>query len=269
MDNELSLNHEINRLDLSESTEDRKSAIARAFIGLTPGFGSVLTELFNELIPNQKQERIKIFAEVLDMRVSHLETDFIAKKISTPEIALIVEEGFRQATKATTEERRKYVANLLAGAISEPVEDFRLLEISKCLSLLSELNDIEILFLKYESLPHPDAQKFKDLHPVLFDDYHPSFEAKTRAEVVDRRLFKVTCRRKLREVGLIEEEYEIEEPERGAHRFMEKTPNPTPKYNSQGKPVIKNVRVTGLGRRLLAYIESSSDKSESLSNPNG
>lgn len=256
MSDELSINPERNQIDLHSDTDDRKAAVARAFLGLTPVFGSVLTEIVNQVIPNLKQERIALFAELLEKRVAHLETDFLINRLSDPELADVLEDAFSQASRSQSDERRSYIANLIATGIE--TSEFRHLETKKLLALLNELNDAEIVLLKSTALSYPHRDEFCRKYPELFFNYHSTLGPQSQTSIDERNAFKDGYWRKLQEVGLVEAEYEVIKPERGSSRFMEPPPQTVPKYNSDGKPVVKSTRITGMGRRLLKYIESGS-----------
>lgn len=106
----------------------------------------LLAEIISIRIPNQKQERVINFLRTLGDRVKYLEED-VAKKLDTEEFADLLEDGLHQASRALTDERKVYIANLLTTSLTDDSLDH--LAQKKLLSILNELNDAEVILLHY------------------------------------------------------------------------------------------------------------------------
>jgi hypothetical protein len=129
---------------LGAAKADRATAVARATANLVPWAGGALAELVNEFIPNQRLDRIEKFLmalkEELELR------GLLNSDLNTPSNADLVEEGGRHATRATSDERIRYLARCVAEGIS--IEDQEKLDERRILAILSEIDDRELLILE-------------------------------------------------------------------------------------------------------------------------
>ncbi len=65
----------------------------------------------------------------------------------------LIEDSFIQVSRALSEERKDYIASLLKNSLTDT--DLNYIEYKRLLSILGELNDLEILILKSMNLrPH-------------------------------------------------------------------------------------------------------------------
>lgn len=141
MDNENKSNQ------LGTQTVDYVTAAAKAALGMVPFAGSLLVELAGTFIPNQRIDRIAKFAETLEHTLANLNKDFVRSQLTNENFTDLLEEGMRQAARSLSDERREYIARIIANSLSS--EDIEYIESKHLLRMLGEINDIEVIWLKY------------------------------------------------------------------------------------------------------------------------
>lgn len=157
---------------LAPSASDYGVSALRAALGAVPLAGSLLSEIITIAVPNQRLDRLAIFAERLAARLAEFEvqlTDLTLRKMSEPAVALL-EEGARTAVKALSKTRIDQIAILVAKGLNGPEDE---LEREKDLvELVDRLSDIDVLLLS--QLPFPlDVPVHRLLREV---DYWPQVD---------------------------------------------------------------------------------------------
>lgn len=170
---------------LEPIARDHFVSIAKGVAGALPFVGSAVSEIMQSVIPNLRLERIVIFLETLDEKVSEIDEKLNNFKINLQKEQGIdlFEEGIIQASRAVSEERKQRLARLVSRALTE--EELKYEEGRKLLNLYRELTDQEIVWLIYHSLspahgqdPHTDwIEKHPEiLNPVSRDLSSPREE---------------------------------------------------------------------------------------------
>jgi len=228
--------------DLETKREDVAAAVVRGILGAAPVVGPMLSEAITATIPNQKIDRIIAFAKELDDRVRYLEGDTFKLKVKDEEFTDLLDDAFLQASRAISPERRGYLAALLVNSITN--EQLSHIEEKKLLSLLGELNDAEILTLKFYSLRSNERRQFAALHEDLFKPIRRTF---TSPQIdLDRAALHDSYRSKLVEVGLLDLDYKrVQKGE--LPDFDERT----------GRIKANGYKATSLGRLLLRSIDQN------------
>jgi hypothetical protein len=142
-------------------------------------FGSPIGELISSFIPNQKIERvIKVTEKFNEKLIDHNsklndhEKRITILELKNVEFADLYEEGANQASRALTDERLEYIASLLKNSLTD--EELKHIEKKKLLSLLGELNDAEIIWLKSYSLNSANGlPEYEDFHKTHEDTLKP------------------------------------------------------------------------------------------------
>ncbi|MGB3680934.1 MAG: hypothetical protein WA990_00450 [Rubrobacteraceae bacterium] len=232
------------RPDIEQNEVDLAVSAWAVTLGYMPAIGPIVAELLRSVIPNQRHDRIADFLRILDDKLSSLEDDFLKEKMRTEEFIDLFEDGAYQAARALTNERKERIAALLKNSLTD--EDLTHVQQKTLLSLLGELNDVELLLLKFEVLSTTDpmaAQEFFEKHedalrtPLVFSG--------SPEEDADRHALHETYRNKLRRLGLLRATYK--KPKKGQlPEFDEKT----------GMMKAGSNRATSLGRLLLRYVEA-------------
>ena len=226
--------------DLETRREDVAAALVRGIVGVAPLVGPLLSEAITATIPNQKIDRLIAFAKELDDRVRYLEDDTVKLRMKGEEFADLLEDGLIQASRAMSPERRRYIATLLVNSVTN--EQLSHIEEKKLLSLLGELNDAEILTLKFYSLRSNEKRQFATLHDDLFKPIRRTY---TSPQIdLDRAALHESYRSKLLEVGLLDLDYKrVQKGE--LPDFDERT----------GRIKANGYRITSLGKLLLRSID--------------
>jgi hypothetical protein len=210
--------------ELGNNTTDRITAIARALIGAVPGAGSVLAEVITNAIPKQRLDRIADFVVLLAQEVEKLSA---AEKLSHSTSLPLIEEGISQASRAFSDERRKFLAKCVAKGVD--ADDMAKLGELKLLQLLGELGDDDLLLL--------DANNERDGWAKLRALQPPMVFVNDNDEVRAREELHRASYRKLVSLGLLN--FSMNTDELGL-----------PKYERTGE-LQGHHFVSSLGRQLL------------------
>ena len=228
--------------DLEPNITDDIVSIGKGIVGIAPIFGPMIGEVIGQIIPRQRVDRITEFIKLLDVRLSELEMDRdkLAKKMAEEPYVNLFEEGLWQAARSSSQERKEYIASLLANGLTD--EALNDIQQGVLLSLLGELNDIEILKLYQYTIKARTDEKFQDKHLVMLAGPHAHMGSNT--DITNQSTVHKTYKEKLVRLGLLKREYK--KPKRGElPEFDEKT----------GMIKEKSVSLTPLGRLLLKYID--------------
>jgi hypothetical protein len=189
----------VRRLGLSK--EDYGASILKAGLALVPIAGPLLTELINDFIPGQRTDRLVAFVKELDSRLTELTQRCFAANTRTPEGSDLMEDGLWMAARALSEERRKAIANLLV--VSLTAEELRYAETKKLLHLLDELQDPEIVMLRYFYLLTMGDERANDFYNLHESVLEPDMSAFGSAdEEVDRGALYEAHKATLSRLGL-------------------------------------------------------------------
>ena len=155
-------------ISLESKTPDYAASSVKALLGMVPFAGSLLAEVVSIIIPNQRLDRIAKFTGVLEQRLADIERDFVRAQLTDENFTDLLEEGIRQAARSVTDERRAYIASLVAHGIA--TENVEFIESKHILRILGEINDIEVLWLRYHLVPTIGGdQEFREQHSGIFD----------------------------------------------------------------------------------------------------
>lgn len=167
----------INRTDIVVSA-------SKAVASFIPYLGPFIAEIIGVVIPNQRMDRISEYVKILNEKVDNLE-----EKLSNQESIDLFEDSLHQAARALTRERKEYIASMLKNGLTK--EEQTHAEKKQLLSILGELNDIEIIFLKYYSLnlgigqKHPFVEKHIDILMPPSHALNVSSEERNRSAFYD------------------------------------------------------------------------------------
>jgi len=221
---------------------DVAAILGKGLAGAIPIVGPLAAEVIGAVIPNQRMERIESLLESLEAKVKEAEIHNIEEKFSQPEFVDLLEDGFIQASKALSVERREYISSLLKNSLTE--EQVKYQEYKKLLVLLNDLNDIEILLLKSYTLYQGDDEydEFWGVHEDILTP--PMVYIGSSDEDLDKEAIFATYKTRLVTLGLLRVTYR--KPKKGdMPEFDEKTGMVKASGNS----------ITHLGRLLLRSID--------------
>jgi hypothetical protein len=250
---------------LSNRGIDYLVSALRSGIGILPIYGSFLAELVTVTIPNQRLDRIANYVRALAKRLARFEKSFLDEQAKRSDFCELVEESFHQAARSTTEERREYIANLIANGLREDQEDY--LRSRFLLRILGQLNDAEILILHYYDLGNsPKAHEFAEEYPKLVP--YAAEWPRSNSEQSDEKAIRQGYHHHLADLDLLKREYET-------GRYGIQTvdlADPRSAIEDLAKPgevKLKGLTISDLGRVLLKFVLNSEDpRSTSIADEN-
>jgi len=224
---------------LKAQTNDHITSGLKSIAGATPIAGPLLAEIIGSVIPNQRMDRIADFARKLDERISNLEQDAIRSEMDDEEFTDLIEEGLRQATRATSEKRREYLASLVAQSLTKDAVEHA--ESRHLLRILAELSDVEIIWLRSYCHPAYGNNEFRELHQNVLKPI--SANMGSSREQLDKKALQQSYKNHLERLRLIKAE-------------MKTDRNSNPEFDKNtGDFKKQNYKTTPLGRLLLRSID--------------
>jgi hypothetical protein len=230
---------------LQPATRDYVASAARAVLGMVPFAGSLLVELADVIIPNQRIDRIAKFAENLNEELSGLDEKFVRSQLTNENFAGLLEEALRQAARSVTDERREYIASLVAESLTDEAVEYN--ESKHLLRILGEINDIEVIWLRYHAVGTIGGDEaFREKHASILAPVRATYQAPQ--ETHDRSALQKSYKEHLCRLGLLERRYETELGT-DAPRFDRVT----------GGMKVRGYQLTPLGGLLLRHIGLAAD----------
>jgi hypothetical protein len=152
---------------LGATHRDRAVALFQGALGGIPFVGSIIAEVVGQLIPEQRMERLEAYARLLGERLPNVEQDDLRNRFRDPENIDLFEEGAVQAARALSEERRAYLAAVVARGISGD-ERVRL-EAKRLLALLREIDDSQVICLASHLSKNWGDEEFRKRHQLVLE----------------------------------------------------------------------------------------------------
>ena len=227
--------------DLAPSSVDYVVTAVKASLGIVPFAGSLLAELAGTLIPNQRIDRLTKFATVLEEKFAKMEQAFIRSQLSNENFTDLLEEGLRQAARSLTDERREYIASLIANSLSS--KDIEYLESKHLLRLLGEINDLEVIWLRFYLNPtNSGDREYREKHKGVLSPIHAHLGSEQ--EEVDKATIQESYKEHLVRLDLLAPSYRIDR-KTGFPEFDARS----------GRMKMQSYTLTRLGRLLLQCLE--------------
>ena len=193
--------------DLKPTTVDYVAVAAKAALGAVPFAGSLLAELAGTVIPNQRIDRIVRFASQLEARLTQVERDAIRSNLADENFTDLMEEGLRQAARSTTDERRAHIASVVANSLTS--EHISFVESKHLLRLLGEINDIEVVWLRFYLHREMNGdQEFRSKHEDILSPVAAHLQS-SQAEI-DKEILQKSYKIHLCQLGLLRERYQMD-----------------------------------------------------------
>ena len=235
--------------DLDARSVDYSLAVARGASGLIPIFGPLLAEIVGVIIPKQRVDRITKFARELDRRLDAIEKAVLESKLSDEDFTDLIEEGVRQAARSLSDERRCYIASLIANGLTS--DDIDCAESKHLLRMLDEINDVEVVWLRFYRHRTIDGDvDFRSTHDDVLTPVVATLGASH--ETLTKATLQKSYKEHLCQVGLLQVRYRVDlktqQPEFDRHTGAMKE---------------SGYRLTSLGRLLLEAIGLGEDEDDS------
>lgn len=225
---------------LGETWRDRAVSLAKGGVGLIPVAGGILAELVSVVIPNQRMDRLEDYVRRLNERLSAEDEAAARERMSGPEAIDLFEDGAAQAVRALSDERKAYIASIVATGLSG--DERERLEAKRLLSLLREIDDDQVIILTSHLHRHWDDDEFHERHAAVLEP-RMAFIGSSQEEI-DAETLHETSRMHLVRLGLLRPSFG--KPRKGeVPEFDEKT----------GMLKASGYELTSLGRMLLRRIE--------------
>jgi len=224
---------EINKTDLLVSA-------AKSIVGIAPFAGPLLVELVGTFIPNQRIDRLTKYVYELDKRLSLFEAAFLKEETIKDDCIDLFEEGFRQAARALSDDRRQYIASVVEKGLDS--EHISYIETKHLLQLLENLNDAEVIWLRFYSNPELGGDReFREIHKNILAPVTAVIGSSQ--DEIDKEALQSSYTDHLERLGLIRPHYRIDRK------------TGIPEFDSfSGKQKISYHDTTILGELLLRFI---------------
>jgi len=152
---------------LGETGRDRLVALGKGAIGAIPYAGSILAEIVTQFIPVQRMERLEEYCRRLEERLSRLEAGDLNERMKDPERIDLFEEGAIQSARASSAERRAYIARIVAEGLTGDQQ--AAIDARRILKLLAEVDDDQIVILTSHLSRHLHDEKFYERHRSVLE----------------------------------------------------------------------------------------------------
>ena len=232
--------------ELRKNLTDMAVATGRGVANLVPVVGPFLAEVIGSIIPNQRMDRVAKFATELEGRLDSFDRDLMEIQLSNEEFAVLLEEGLRQAASSTSDERRSYIASLIVNGLTS--EETEYAESRHLLRILGEVNDIEIIWLRFYKVPTFGGDStFREMHKEILEPVVATMGS--TPDELDKSALQKSYVEHLAQLGLLEPRYRTDIKTR-APEFSPFT----------GAMEVNGYDLTGFGRLLLKEIGLGEDE---------
>ena len=254
MENQLSIVDTEQEINLETNKEDMMSLFVKSIFGIVP-FGSPIGEAITAVIPHQKLERVVDFVQVLNYKIKNAERKIEEHELKSKEFTDLLEDALGQASRALSRERLEYIASLVKNSLTH--QELKHIEEKRLLSLLNELNDAEIIWLKSYSLNNAvGSSEYGDFYQNHEDILKPvsirfGVPENITQELYDKEAIQKSYQNNLLNLRLISES------------FKSVKKGEVPEFDGRtGKIKLSHYNCSNLGRLLLRYIDL--DKGEEV-----
>ncbi len=232
--------------ELKANKVDYGVALVRGSTSLIPLAGSVVSEFIGTVVPNQRLDRLAKYIAELERKLNRLEITLEDAPYHDEVFSDLFEEACRQAAHSVSEERRSYIATLIASGMSP--EGIELAESRHLLRILGELSDVEVIWLRYYRQPTIGGdEEFRETHKTTLHPAPPGINSSPEAHA--KYALQQSYKKHLAQEGLLDPRYETE------HQ------TDIPKFDTMtGAMKIQGYQLSPLGRLLLKEIGLGEDE---------
>ena len=197
----------MDKKELNTNAVDIITAGVSASIGIIPYVGGFLSELVQNVIPNQREDRIVKFIIEMSEKLEEMNysVDQLKEIFSNYKYGAFTYKCIRNVVNEVYDEKIQYYKNIcLTGLTSEEKE---LIKTERLLSIFAEMDYFEILYLKiYYYTKHYNIEKVKETQSELGIKFlKPNYILSMTQEDFDKETFKQITLNNLIKNGLIEE----------------------------------------------------------------
>lgn len=225
---------------------DVATIIGKGLLGAIPFVGPLAAEIVGAIIPNQRIDRIESLLRLLESKIPKEDRLKVKEKFTSSDSVDLIEDGFIQASRALSENRKEYIASLLKNSLTD--NDLKHIEYKRLLSILGELNDLEVLILKSKTAHRMDPKhsEFWEAHEDALTS--PRAHMGSTQEEIDKNTIYQTHKSHLVNLGLLQA------------RFKKPRRDELPEFDDKtGMIKAQSYDITSLGRLLLRSIDQGGE----------
>jgi hypothetical protein len=137
-------------------------ALSKGVLGGIPYIGPLAAEVVGTIIPNQRVDRLQRFLDRLEIRIRNLEAAGIRARFMEPGFVDLLEDAMYQAARALSDERLDHIAALIKNGLTKA--DSEMLQYKHLLSILGQLNDVELIKLCSHARRFQRDEGFRSRH---------------------------------------------------------------------------------------------------------
>lgn len=231
-------------------TKSASEIALRSVVGIVPYVGPFLNELVSTFIPDEREKRIKDFESLIEQKLSALSEDYLNEISKRPVHLSLLEQGYKEAVEAVTQNRRVFISNLVSSGVRK--EEINLELTSQLFRILRELTDSEVILLRYlSSADDNDDIEFKKMFSDIVERADIS-SVDDNPEAIMRNALRDNSILTLRRLNLIDSSL-TSAGNRSNGNFM--------KPLGSGKIKYQSTNVTSLGMLFLEYLDMAPEKS--------
>jgi hypothetical protein len=160
------------RLALEADDQDTRTALLKAALGGVPIAGPILAELVGFVIPRQRQDRFEQYLHLLAERLASVEEHVVRQIAESERAADLFEEGANQSARAISDERKAYIAALVANGLSGDHQEQ--IDAKRLLKLLGEIDDDQVILLCKYLDRYSEDEVWVEKHEALIYGDPPS-----------------------------------------------------------------------------------------------
>lgn len=233
--------------ELEIQTVDIAASAMKSALGILPIIGPLLNELVGYTIPNQRFDRLIKYSTQLEGKIENIDNSLLKLALQDENFTDLLEESLRQAARSLTDERRDYIASIIANSLKPEKIDY--IESKHILKILAEINDIEVIILRSHLCPlFSGDSEFRQKHEKIIKIQHATAKA-TQSEL-DKSALQNSYRKHLVQLGLLKPKYETKQYKDFIY---------FPIVDSSGVQKIISYEITGLGLLVLRQIDLNYD----------
>ena len=236
-------------MDIEVKKKDVVASVLKGYLGGLPVLGPIVAEMIDDLIPNQRIDRIAALLKALESKIDPDVKAKVETRMLEEKSVDLMEDGFLQAARALSEERIEHIASLLKNSLTD--EELEHMAYKKLLFLLSEINDVEIFVLKFHSMVTiGKKEKLQEKYPDILSEelVYPWVSLGAPQEEIDKNAIYETYTTNLVRLGLIK------------MRFWGPMGGESPKFDEEtGMMESSGYDITDLGKLLLRSIDQSEE----------
>ncbi len=236
-------------IDVKLNKIDYAVLLGKGIFGVAPYVGTLIAEMIGTFIPNQRIDRLIDFVKMLENKIDKLDEEYIKVQFKNPRFVDIVEDAFWQAARSLTEERKEYIASFIKNSLSEKNVEY--IQKKNLLTILGELNDIEILILKSKTfhVGEKGEEEFWKRHENVLIPPPAYIDTPIKNEDLNKSIFLKSYTNHLVRIGLLE------------IRFKKLKKGEIPEFDENtGMIKAQGYSVTSLGYLLLKSIDLVSEE---------